>query len=179
MSRPCIFFDRDGIVNESPGPGYVERIEDFHLIPSFFEALRVAHQHGYAAAVVTNQRGVGLGRMTPAALDAIHVLLLAECRSRGTPLLAIYACTATDDRDPRRKPHPGMLLEAARDHDLDLAQSWMVGDNTTDVQAGQSAGCRTILVAPHAGETVADRVVAEMAQLPALLEKLLTTAGRA
>ncbi|MBP7276497.1 MAG: hypothetical protein KBA51_09875, partial [Kiritimatiellae bacterium] len=73
--RPALFFDRDGIVNRSPGPGYVLRTEEFHLQPEFVEALRVARRKGWPAVIVTNQRGVGKGLMTAAALEAIHAQL--------------------------------------------------------------------------------------------------------
>ncbi len=176
MSRPCVFFDRDGIVNESPGPGYVERVADFKLVPAFFDALRVVRDRGYAAVIVTNQRGVGRGLMSRATLDAIHAVLRAACAERGCPLLAIYDCTANDNTDPRRKPNPGMLLQAAREHDLDLSRSWMIGDNEKDVQAGQRAGCRTILVHLQPSVTSADHVLPAMEKLPPLLEKVLANA---
>lgn len=143
---PCVFFDRDGIINVSPGPGYVERVEDFHLMPEFVDALRVVAEKGYAAVVITNQRGVGRGIMTQETLDAIHDHLVKALAKEGLVLRDIYVCVANDNAHPNRKPNPGMILEAARDHHIDLARSWMVGDSETDVQAGHRAGCRAVLV---------------------------------
>ena len=176
--RPCIFFDRDGIVNRSPGPGYVERVEDFHLLPDFVRALRLVLQRGYESVIITNQRGVGKGQMSQATLDAIHQHLRELLRAEGLSLRDIYFCTEVDRDHPRLKPQPGMLLEAARDHRLDLARSWMIGDNEKDVVAGQRAGCRTLLVREGGEPTVADFRVASMAEVPAFLEQQLTQQTR-
>jgi histidinol-phosphate phosphatase family protein len=168
-----VFFDRDGIVNVSPGPGYVERVEDFHLMPEFVESLRVTLAKGYEAVIITNQRGVGLGLMTEATLQEIHRHVIEKIEAAGLRLLDIVYCTATDNSDPRRKPNPGMLLEAAEKHGLDLDRSWMVGDNEKDVLAGHAAGCRCIRVAPLEKETAADHHIATMAELPPLLKTIL------
>ena len=168
--RPCVFFDRDGIVNQSPGPGYVERVEDFHLLPDFPPALWVVRRKAHAAVIITNQRGVGRGIMTQATLDAIHASLAAALARHHLSLDAIYACTSVDRSDPRLKPQPGMFYDAARDHGLDLARSWMVGDNESDVVAGKAAGCRTVLVREGVAPTVADYRLKSMSELTAFLE---------
>jgi histidinol-phosphate phosphatase family protein len=164
--RPAVFFDRDGIVNASPGPGYVERREDFHLLPEFMDALRVVADRGYAAVVVTNQRGVGRGLMSQAELDRIHDGLVAALAGEGLKLADIRVCTAVTDDDPRRKPNPGMLVEAAATHALDLSRSWMIGDSEKDIEAGRRAGCAvTVRVHPVAetGATVRLRGMDELA----------------
>ena len=171
--RRAVFFDRDGIVNRSPGPGYVEQWSDFHLMPEFVEALRLVTERGWEAVIITNQRGVGRGIMSRAALDDIHARLRAELEARGLPLCDIAVCTATDDADPRRKPNPGMLLEMAREHGIDLRRSWMIGDAEKDVIAGRRAGCRTIRVAPGTPATEADLLVPDMAALATRLKELL------
>jgi len=178
--RPAVFFDRDGIVNASPGPGYVERREDFHLIPEFFEALRIAAGRGYEAVIVTNQRGVGRGLMPAEELDRIHDALLDEIRARGLRLLDILVCTSVDNADPRRKPNPGMLIEAAERYGLDLGRSWMIGDSETDIEAGRRAGCgRTVRVAPADAKTAADARVTSMGELAAYLNEGLPDVRRA
>lgn len=171
--RPCVFFDRDGIVNVSPGPGYVERPEDFQLVPAWLEALRVAYQRGYAAVIVTNQRGVGRGIMTETTLQEIHALIDEAVAAQGLSLAGIYYCTATDNAHPDRKPNPGMLLKAAHEHQLDLARSWMIGDNESDVTAGHRAGCRAIRVTSVAASSAAEHLIATMEELPKLLRELL------
>ncbi len=174
MSTPCVFFDRDGIVNRAPvQTRYVERWADFHLQPEFVEALRVVREKGYEAVIVTNQKGVGTGRMTEADLTEIHDNLVKELDRQQQGVRDIFVCTDTDENSPRRKPNPGMLLEAARKHALDLKRSWMIGDNRKDVEAGRRAGCRTVFVGSKSGLSEADYELASMRELPAFLREHL------
>jgi histidinol-phosphate phosphatase family protein len=168
--RKCVFFDRDGIVNESPGTGYVERWEDFRLLSGFVDVLRLVTEHGYDAVVVSNQRGVALGVMTRAAVDGIHEnLCTVLARDHGLHLLDILYCPHDKGECDCRKPQPGMLLTAARRHGIDLTVSWMVGDRERDVAAGKRAGCRTVLVSPDAAGTQAEFHVRDMAALQRLV----------
>jgi len=172
--KKCVFFDRDGIVNEPPGPGYVECWEDFRLLTGFTDALRVVTMAGYAAIVITNQRGVALGRMTLETVEDMHRRLkgLLE-QAYGLSVLDILCCPHERGSCSCRKPQPGMLLTAARRHAIDLESSWMVGDQERDVEAGARAGCRTILVSPDAVHTAADHHVRDMRELTALLQQVL------
>lgn len=179
MKPKCVFFDRDGIVNRSPGPGYVERWEDFYLVPAFVDAANVALERGYAIAIVTNQRGVARGIMTPAALERIHANLTAQLEAQGITLLGIYCCTHERDTCDCRKPQPGLLLQAAREHDLDLDGSWMIGDRETDIEAGRRAGCHTLLVNNTIPSTSADIHIATMPELPNQLRAILRTGKEA
>lgn len=172
--RPCVFFDRDGIVNQSPGPGYVERWQDFHLLPDFVDILRAVRGLGYAAVVVSNQRGVATGCMTAAAVDEIHRRLGATLGEQGLALDDILYCPHERGVCECRKPKPGMLLEAARRHGLDLARSWMIGDQPTDIQAGQAAGCRTILVGPATAAATPDFRFDSLAALRSAVAGILT-----
>ena len=139
--RPCLFFDRDGIANVSPGSGYVNSLAGFRIRPPFLDALRAAAAKNWPCAIVTNQRGVSRGITPPAELDAMHDLLRREIARAGLPpLLDILVCTAADDSHPDRKPNPGLFLAAAARHALDLSRSWMVGDRENDVLAGRNAG---------------------------------------
>lgn len=174
--RPAVFFDRDGIVNESPGPGYVERWEDFHLLPSFVAALRIVVDRGYAPVVVTNQRGVGRGIMSQAALDRIHDGLAAALAAEGLALTDIRVCTSVTDDDPRRKPNPGMLVEAADAHGLDLSRSWMIGDSEKDIEAGRRAGCAVTLRVHPTPQTAASARLDAMDDLPGYLQAHLPPA---
>lgn len=176
--RPAVFFDRDGVVNVHPGPGYVERPEAFHLIPEFLEALRLVSERGYAAIIVTNQRGVGLGRFSREMLDQIHAKLLDRIQRAGLQLTDLLVCTAVDDEDPWRKPNPGMLKEAAHRHQLDLKRSWMIGDSAKDIEAGRRAGCAvTVKVGLDADTAGADHCVVDMAALVELLRRELPPTG--
>ena len=172
--RRCVFFDRDGIVNESPGEGYVERWSDFRLLPAFVKSLRVARDMGYDAVVVTNQRGVALGVMALETVEDMHRRLKESLRQDGLELLDVRLCPHDRDQCECRKPKPGMLLQAARQHGIDLSASWMVGDQEKDIEAGRRAGCRTIRVAPAGTETVADYRADDMEALPELLARVLT-----
>lgn len=142
MSRPAVFFDRDGVVNLSPGPGYVLSWEDFHFSPGIVEALKLCQARGYATVLATSQQGVGKGLMTQAVLDDIHARMQAHLAEHAAAFDGIYACTCLS-KDPRctcRKPSAEMLLKAVAEHDIDLARSIMVGDADRDIQMGTNAG---------------------------------------
>lgn len=174
--QPCVFFDRDGIVNHPPDDErrYVLHEDDFHLLPGFVDALRIVLERGYKAVIVTNQAGVSRGRMSRADLDRIHTKMTRLLQAEGLVLHDILACESFDDAHPHRKPNPGMLLEAARKHHLDLGRSWMIGDSEKDVEAGRRAGvARTIKVKPLPTTTKADHRLDRMVDLPAYLRAQL------
>mgnify|MGYP001571610985 CR=1 FL=1 len=172
--KKCVFFDRDGIVNRSPGPGYVERWADFVLLPGFTDVLRVVKEKGYEAVVVTNQRGVARGIIKMDTVDEMHRNLRALLkREHQLDLLDILCCPHGLGECECRKPKPGMLLEAARRHRIDLKASWMIGDHDTDVATGQAAGCRTILVGPGDGKAQPDYRARDLAELKSLVEKVM------
>jgi len=177
MRQPCVFFDRDGIVNAPPPPGrrYIEQPEEFVILPEFLAALRIVQARGCAAVIVTNQKGIATGRIAPVALADMHRRLQDAVRAAGLqPLAEIGVSTAADDAHPDRKPNPGLLLAAARRHGLDLARSWMIGDSERDVEAGCRAGCRTIRVG-GTQPTAADVRVPDMAHLVTWLDEHLET----
>ena len=170
----CVFFDRDGIVNRSPGSGYVERWEEFELIPEFVDVVRLAKDRGYDAAIVTNQRCVALGIVTPEALADIHGRLLSLLSDEyGVELLGVFVCPHDGDECDCRKPKPGLLVRAAEAHGIDLASSWMIGDRARDIEAGRAAGCRTILVSKVETGAEPDFGVADMAELQRVVAKTL------
>lgn len=177
MKRPAVFFDRDGVVNLSPGPGYVLSWEDFHFSPGIKEALHLCKTRGYALVLATSQQGVGKGLMSQAELDGIHARMQAELAAHGAAFDGIYACTCLS-KDPGctcRKPSAEMLLKAAAEHDLDLSRSIMVGDADRDIQMGTHAGVPvTIRIEsenPHL--ITATHTLPDTTGLGALLEKLL------
>lgn len=174
---PAVFFDRDGVINISPGPGrYVESPEEFHLIPEFPQVLRIVLTLGYEAVVVTNQRGIALGRMSIESLNAIHGKMKDLLAREGLAFRDIQTCLSGDDSDSRRKPNPGMLLEAARKFGLDLSRSWMIGDSETDIEAGHRAGCRTIRICTEESETKATVRVRNLAELTEYVQTRLLPA---
>ena len=119
--RPAVFFDRDGVVNVSPGEGYVLREEDFHLSPGIIEALAICKQRGFQLILVTSQQGVGKGLMTQATLDAIHAGMQRTLAAAGGAFDGIYSCTHLSGTCTCRKPSPEMILRAQKEHQLDLA----------------------------------------------------------
>lgn len=173
--KKCVFFDRDGIVNEPPGEErYVTEWEKFRLIPEFVECAAVAADKGYATVIITNQSAIAKGLMTTEYLDSMHNRLkkiLAD--SHGINLLDILYCPHNPGECNCRKPEPGMFYKAAEKHDIDLATSWMIGDAVTDVEAGQQAGCRTILVGRTAEHCKPDFIAKDMKALAELLKKHL------
>lgn len=174
--HPCVFFDRDGIVNHPPDDSvrYVLNEDGFHLLPGFVESLRLVLARGYKAVIVTNQAGVSRGWMTQEDLDRIHAKLHRLLKEQDLALDGICECTVYDEAHPNRKPNPGMLLDAAQTHKLDLSRSWMIGDSEKDVQAGRRAGvAKTVRVKPLPAQTEADFRVDSMVDLPALLAEEL------
>ncbi len=172
----CVFFDRDGIVNESPHPGrYVTRWEDFHLIPAFVDCLRVVIQHGYQAVIVSNQSAVAKGIISAEQVDEMHQRLLDILnRNHDLQFLDIIYCPHNPGECSCRKPQPGMLLTIAGKHGVNLPASWMIGDQETDVEAGRLAGCHTIIVSPTAVDSNAEIKVSSMNELPAVLNAVLS-----
>ncbi len=139
MPSPAFFFDRDGTVNLSPGPGYVLQWQDFHFTPGVRDMLIAVKNHGWKSILVTSQQGVGKKLMSMETLHEIHTRM-QEALGPAAAFDGIYVCTGLDGQDPRRKPSPAMIMEAARDHNLDLAASWNIGDKERDLEMGRAAG---------------------------------------
>jgi histidinol-phosphate phosphatase family protein len=142
MMTPAVFFDRDGVVNLSPGPGYVVDWAGFQFSSGIVEALQTCKEYGFLTILVTSQQGVGKGLMSQADLDDIHGQMQAELAKHGCAFDGIYACTCLDS-DPLctcRKPSPEMIQKAVVDHGIDLLTSWMIGDADRDVQMATNAG---------------------------------------
>jgi D-glycero-D-manno-heptose 1,7-bisphosphate phosphatase len=150
MSRAA-FLDRDGVINRKPMEGeYVTCWEEMHLLPGVSNAIGLLNQAGFRVIVVTNQRCVAKGLVSTAVLEAMHQRMCEELADKGANIEEIYYCP--HEFNPGcscRKPAPGMLLSAARKHDIDLATSWMIGDSEIDVEAGRNAGCKTARVLTH------------------------------
>lgn len=143
--KKAVFLDRDGTIIVDKiylnDPAAIEYYSDS------FSALKGIAQAGYSLIIVTNQSGVARGLVTLENLSKIHSIIAEDFRLQGVTIAAFYyAPYAVDSGHPMRKPEPGMLLAAAQDHQIDLAQSWMIGDRMTDVEAGHRAGVRSLLL---------------------------------
>lgn len=150
--RPGIFLDRDGVIIENRSD-YVRSWEDVAFIPGALDALAEMARTEYAVIIVTNQAGVGRGLIPAAVAHSINESICDEIVRASGRVDGLYICPHTkDDNCDCRKPKPGMLLQAAREHDLDLSRSWMIGDALTDLQAGEAAGARPLLVLTGRGE---------------------------
>jgi D-glycero-D-manno-heptose 1,7-bisphosphate phosphatase len=144
--RRAVFLDRDGVLNRSEvrgGKPYApRRLEDFRLLPGAADAVRDLKVAGFLVIVVTNQPDIGNGLMDSAVVQAMH----AKLRAR-VPVDDIRMCPHRQDAGCAcRKPRPGMLLAAAKRWNIDMRNSYMVGDRDGDISAGKAAGCRTVLV---------------------------------
>ncbi len=147
-SARAVFLDRDGVINEkAPEGSYITDLSHFKLLPGALDAIAKLNQSKFRTFVITNQRGLARGLVTPASIAAIHEYLHDAVRRANGCIEKIYVCPH-DYRDDCecRKPKPGMLLSAAREFGLDLKDSWMMGDSMIDVEAGRRAGCRTAYI---------------------------------
>ena len=154
--QKAIFLDRDGTINRYVG--FLREMDEFELLPGVVEAIRKINQSQYLAIVVTNQPVIARGEVTKEQLDGIHQKMETLLGEGGAYIDALYYCPHHPDKGfegeiPElkidcdcRKPKPGMLLQAASDYNIDLSQSWMIGDSENDRKAGENAGCQTLLV---------------------------------
>jgi D-glycero-D-manno-heptose 1,7-bisphosphate phosphatase len=146
--KPAAFLDRDGVLNERPPrKDYVKRPEEFQWKPGAVDAVQILKRKGYRVFVVTNQAGIARGIMTEGDLADVHAVMTQTLEAEGANLDGIYHCPhGWDEGCSCRKPRPGMLYQAQKDHGLDLSRSILIGDEDTDIQAGEAAGCLTFKV---------------------------------
>lgn len=154
--RRALFLDRDGVINIDHG--YVIRREDFEFIDGVFDLCRAACERNYLVFVVTNQAGIGRGYYTEQQFHDLSRWMCAEFLAQGVAIAGVYFCPFHPEHgighykqhSDFRKPGPGMILQAAREHNLDLAASILVGDKRSDIEAGRAAGIGcNVLYSPH------------------------------
>ena len=149
------FLDRDGTINvKAPEGEYVTSPSSVALLPGAAGAIRALNELGIPVFVVTNQRGIALGRMTEDDLAAVHARLDELLAEEGARIDAYYHCPHDRGECDCRKPGTAMLERAAEEHGVELGRSLMVGDGETDVEAGRRVGATTVrLVVPGAGHS--------------------------
>lgn len=163
--QKAIFLDRDGTINKYVG--FLRNINEFELLDGAADAIKKINASGYLAIVITNQPVIARGEVSFEKLERIHNKMETLLGKKGAYLDAIYFCPhhphkGYEGERPElkfdcdcRKPKPGMLLKAAQDFNIDLAQSWMIGDGENDIRAGQNAGCQTAFIGNESyGQTV-------------------------
>ena len=180
--QPAIFLDRDGVIIENRAD-YVKSIAEAHFIPGAVAALAEAARYAVRVVIATNQSAVGRGLITLETVHQIHAHLLEGIRAGGGRIDGIYICPhRPDEQCACRKPAPGMFLQAARELEIDLPASVMIGDNLTDVLAARAAGVRPVLVHTGLGahqDFTALHAVPQFPDLPAALAALLPAWPRA
>lgn len=156
----AVFLDRDGVINELiyySEHGVIDSPftpEQFRLLPGVCEAIKKFHKMGFKVILASNQPGIAKGYLSEETFAEIRKKMEKELAKEGAFFDREYYCFHHPEAKVNRlkvdckcrKPEPGLLLKAAKDMDIDLSQSWMIGDGLTDVRAGKSAGCRTILL---------------------------------
>ncbi|MBV8514334.1 MAG: D-glycero-beta-D-manno-heptose 1,7-bisphosphate 7-phosphatase [Acidobacteria bacterium] len=144
-SRPAVFLDRDGTISDDVG--YLNDVSQFRMFPFAAEAIRKLNDANLPVIVVTNQSGVGRGMFSESMVHIVHEEMTQQLAAAGAHLTAIYYCPHTSDDDCQcRKPKPGMIRQAAREHGVDLVRSFVVGDRYGDVELAQANGGRGVLV---------------------------------
>ena len=147
MKNKALFLDRDGTINVEKN--YVFRIEDFKFRDGIFELIREFFTKGYLIFVITNQAGIARGYYSADDFHLLNDWMVEQFRLRGITITAVYFCPHHPNFSGEcdcRKPKPGMILSSAQKYSLALDQSFVVGDKWSDIEAGKTAGCKTVLV---------------------------------
>lgn len=138
MNR-AIFFDRDGVLNEEVG--YLHEVEKFFWIEGAQQAIKLCNEKNFLAIVVTNQSGIARGFYTENDVKILHDFMQSELKNFGAHIDAFYFCPhISEDFCECRKPKAGMIFQAAKDFDIDLKKSFLIGDSQRDIDAGKNAG---------------------------------------
>lgn len=147
VARPCVFLDRDGVINVKPAPGeYIRRWEEIRFIPETIDWIRLFKALGFLVIVVTNQRGVALGLLDAAGLAQLHERMRVELSLAGAVIDDIYSCVHEKDSCGCRKPRVGMVSEAVNKWGIDQANSIVIGDSDCDRELARACGMRFIHV---------------------------------
>lgn len=143
----AVFLDRDGTLIVDPPDLRVESISEIHLFPDTLKAMKRLAELDYGVFIVTNQAGIAEGRITEEDFHRLNNIVLELLEPTGVKILKTYICPHAENANCAcRKPKPKLLLDAAKEFDIDLENSYSIGDRESDIQAGINAGTKTILV---------------------------------
>lgn len=164
--RKAVFLDRDGVINRNLN-NYVQSVVSVHIIPRALQAIANLAKSEYAVVIVTNQSAIGRGLMTKEIAQDINRFILEKIQSANGIVDGIYLCP----HHPKahcacRKPKPGMLMQAAAELNLDLENSWLIGDAITDIQAAIAAKVKPVMVGTGRGTEQAANLNNKLAHVP-------------
>lgn len=147
MSRGCVFLDRDGVINVKAAKGeYIRTWKEFRFLPNITDWIRLFNTLGYLVLVVTNQRGVALGKIRPEDLEEIHANMVRDLAKAGARIDDIFCCPHHENTCDCRKPKPGLVRAAVEKWDIDIGRSLLIGDSRSDEQLARNCGLRFVMV---------------------------------
>ena len=146
MKSPALFIDRDGTIIKQIDGYYISSIEQIELIENIFPAILMLQNEGYLIIIVTNQAGINKGILSNEQVDEINQHIIQLLKKQGIDISAVYVCPHKPEEQCKcRKPQPGLLLKAAKEHNIDLENSIIIGDTDKDTEAGLNAGLKKVI----------------------------------
>ena len=146
MKSPALFIDRDGTIIKQIDGHYISSIEQIELIENIFPAILMLQNEGYLIIIVTNQAGINKGILSNEQVDEINQHIIQLLKKQGIDISAVYVCPHKPEEQCKcRKPQPGLLLKAAKEHNIDLENSIIIGDTDKDTEAGLNAGLKKVI----------------------------------
>ena len=142
----AIFLDRDGVINQER-KDYVKKLDEFRILDKTSDAINIIKNNGFLVIIITNQSAISRKLLSVETLNKIHEKLQSYLEKYGTSFDGVYFCPHIPSENCEcRKPKPGLIVQAVTDFQIDLSQSYMIGNSETDVQAATNAGCKGILL---------------------------------
>ena len=146
MKSPALFIDRDGTIIKQIDGHYISSIEQIELIENIFPAILMLQNEGYLVIIVTNQAGINKGILSNELVDEINRHIIRLLKKQGIDVSAVYVCPHKPEEQCKcRKPQPGLLLKAAKELNIDLENSIIIGDTDKDTEAGLNAGLKKVI----------------------------------
>lgn len=166
MQQRVVFLDRDGVINRD-SPDYIKTWEEFEFLPQSIEAIRLLNSNGFATIIITNQSAINRNMISRDGLEHIHALMKKAIKSGGGEIKDIFFCPHTPEEGcDCRKPEPGLIYQAQKKYQIDLAASIMVGDNAKDIECARRAGCGLSVLVKSENFLNAERLLSERKIFP-------------